>query len=893
MTELRDRRVNYLDLLARTNDVLGQSLFGPIRDSLRCALPQLTDFASSLSQGPPLQLGLVVHAMPYVNWYKVQLGIGGTLPCCFAQGGSFLPLGVRPTAPLPPNSIVIVWKYLPHEGVILGALPTRMSSGAVGMPDWLSQGGGSGMHRERCHYEVLKLLAREGGVRDYSSGRPLDATALDWGWLAETGVGLNINAFETWMRVNEACGLFLSYYGQGSTRLAGVQMDQVSAVHELMCRYDEGEVNCFLGYATYPWEALGMTQPGQEWTTSNDDVEVLHRLNRGKRDLPSGMEDQLPIYRVQHYPGGYLGQGGQRFLWAPDQLSGPNRYGGEEVGHGLFEEVLTLHGDWGVRAARSVTIAKDILIPVPKPKRLPEDQQSGDSLAAGNYRFSGQTDQGSQHVFQDLKPTGDNQNLTTVAGIQDHFSYLFNWLGRATYKYHAGDFTTPEESDQETITVAQDNISFGDLSSAAQLPFPSPQTLTIDHRYGEVDYYARRTMIAFTPDGGAIVQDGYGTRICTTGGNAQIDAPGDVSLIAGKRILLRAGSDISVQAHKSLDLVASHGDIHAKAEVNLQLLGANSGSGSVLIESKGSGKTHNYHDKFGEDVRGSGIILKAKDSQIINWGAEIYLRTGSGTSPSGKIVLDAAKGMDDVVLVGNRIHGYVQDEFGLWIGPHEENSHPTELVRLNETMSIISTSLLLRGDLTTRNGSLFIDGDCELNQGTYLSTSGQDNIPPLDRNSQGQLVKYLQDKEQEIVKELKRGETEHGQQLVQGFYQRGQAGNTSLIEEAGFSFRDDKSGTQYGADHFQLLEPLWQQMVHQGGGSGGTPWKETSVSYQGRQLQPFPGKEAWTGQSLLSVTSPSLYDAAAGRSRSRAELERPAYGEMQATAADGRFLVLG
>src|SRR6185436_15265238 len=100
--------------------------------------------------------------------------------------------------------------------------------GDVGCPDYLQQGGRSGFQRERCHYEPVKLLALEAGVKNYAAGRPLDATGLEWGRFSETGTGVLIDAAQAYLRVNEICGLFLNYH-DSHTRLAGLQLDLESA----------------------------------------------------------------------------------------------------------------------------------------------------------------------------------------------------------------------------------------------------------------------------------------------------------------------------------------------------------------------------------------------------------------------------------------------------------------------------------------------------------------------------------------------------------------------------------------------------------------------------------------------------------------------------------------
>jgi hypothetical protein len=474
------------------------------------------------------------------------------------------------------------------------------------VPDWISQGGGSGIKRERCYTFPFTNMFRDGGVMDFSSGRPIDGTTLGWGRMSDTGIGLLIDPFQAYLRVNEACGLFLNYF-DSYMRLAGVNMDIQSAVHELVVREDEGENQLFRGIAVYPWEALGMYKRDEEPWEEYDDEDVQIKKHVGKLDMGEGLFDQMPIYRWQEH-GGYLGQGHRRALMVPGRTSGSNNAQDdpkEEPDFGVFEEVIGLDGSYGMRSAKSIFFAKRSLIPVPRQRRLPEDLKEGDDKEKDNYRFSGVFGTGGdEHKVGDVEVEGDDdlKHLLTVAGVFDIVTHHFNWKGVHPFHYHKEDYTVPEEGD--TIaggpTAVQENIDFGSLTEKTFLDYPAPKTVQVDERYGDVEYFEREAGFVMLPDGGLMFYDGYGSEIVMAGGSVKIACPGDIQLVPGRNIVMLGGDDIIARARTSVDISAGEGDVRVKAENNMQMLAGNSGSGGILMESKGSGFNLDYANKIGE-----------------------------------------------------------------------------------------------------------------------------------------------------------------------------------------------------------------------------------------------------------------------------------------------------
>jgi len=122
------------------------------------------------------------------------------------------------------------------------------------------------------------------------------------------------------------------------------------------------------------------------------------------------------------------------------------------------------------------------------------------------------------------------------------------------------------------------------------------------------------------------------------------------------------------------------------------------------------------------------------------------------------------------------------------------------------------------------------------------------------------------------------GENRHESVFVKGLYVDKRPGNDDTIEQIAFSLRDDINNEQYNAQTFKLAESRWQTMVRLGLGEGGSQWEEPAVSYQGRDLLPWPGKKKWEDEeTLLQLEQLNLVDTENGvdKDRTSEEYEDP------------------
>lgn len=780
-----------------------------------------------------LRYGVVTYSVPYANWYRVQVaGSVGVIGCTALSHASELPLGVRQTNMYPASSQVLVYIFpSANYGLILGSIPDRVGRQSLIAPDWVSQDGQSGFIKEVCYSHPFENMFRSGGIIDFSNNRPVDSTTFDHGLMAASGVGLHIDEFQAFLRVNEMTGLFLNYF-DGHTRLAGEVLQIMSSGFELLSHDDEGEIQHFEGIAVYPWEALGSLSPEVSPFVAAEDSEVK-RGAKAKYDVADNNVE--PFYRVRSY-GGYLGQGGRRQVVVPigDGLNTPSE-GVTEIA--VFDESVSIDGGYHLRAAKSVFIEKELLIPVSRRKRPAADQRA-DSDNGTNYRASGFYGAGPEHT---IGRVGEASGPHLIASLNDVVASSV-LQADAPFQYHAGDFESPQPSAYAAVGIdaSQDRLDFSALSTDGRLPKPETVDVEVDHRLGNVSYTKRKAGLYILDDGSVVLNCGYGSQISMSEGHIRMTAPGDVQLLAGGKVI-SMGSDVIVNAHDSVDISAANNDVRVKAQRNMQLMSV----GGMLLESQSSGVEQDYQQKTGEEVNSTGIVLKSEKSTITTLSSEAYFRTGGTKLGSGAITFDSSKGGSPVVFKGSSLESYTQFGVQHFIGPRNNDPRVRASFVFGESSTLLAGSTIVSGSLTTLGGAT-VDGSILMS-----GTAG------TDRRAVNEYVSEIR----QYVKEANTQGQDRGSSIFQSsLYQTGRLGDDRTIESVGFSFRDDDAQRQYNAASFQLPEPRWQQMARTGAASGGSTWVENPITYQGKTQYPWPGRKNWEGPTLLQASGDALYN---------------------------------
>lgn len=821
-------------------------------------------------------LGTVVYAFPALGWYRVQLsGGGGTVPCCKLSAADTGPLGVRWGGAVAPYSFVVVLKPADVEwGVIVGVLPPLVCDPRIQVPGWVQQGGQSGVKREAAYAEVQKMLYAGGGVQDFGGMAPIDTTALDKNLLAETGVGWHVDPAMAFLRAGDACGLWVVLFDQ-YMRQAALNLDVVTPALHLASRLDEGELRYEERTTPYPWEPAGAYAPtpvGQDY----DPRRVQFTDPVGAVDLPEGARDAQGFFRTTRY-GGYLGQGTMRQVVAPPQPAGRRRYADRRGDVGLFRESVGSDGAAMWESAKGLYLVKRPRIVAPKEVNPPEHGR-GDDAKAGNYKFAGKTGGGEPHRVGDVAVTGEARSMRRVAGVMDVLAHHWNWKALHPFHYHRGDYHTEQEAETQGFDRTADRLDYAPLAAGSVIADPEPKRLTIDHRYNDVDYYQRVSFLAFFEDGSVALGSGCGGQLVFAGGNASLEAPGEVRTRSGTRTLLM-GKEVVVRANGSVDISSARQEVRLAAHKKVQVLGQ-----SVLVQSKGGTKQYDYRNKVGEDVKSAGILFKTNTDFVV-LADDVYVRSGiakdagggyatdgGGGGAGGDIVLDAKKKGKDVVIRGRAVSLLAEDAVAVWHGPAEGT--PTQTHQFAKTAAVHSTQLVVRGQIVGCGKSgLVVDGSVAATGSIACAKSMAHRKGPFVGTVPGgfasQLKQATDAARQAVEAAIPPGGLVEKFQVAQKWTTpESRPGNDDTIAAIGFSFRDDEAGQQYRVTDLKFFEARWEALARQGAATGVRPWEEKPLEYQGRELRAYPGQRAWSGSGFFRADD-TLFDPAAGGAAAR------------------------
>jgi hypothetical protein len=853
-----------------------------------------------------IMTGVVLFSMPYMHHYKVQLDNGPIVAAIGLSSGPLMPFGATATDIFSPGSnILLLWPSNSQYPFIVGGAPYLCSDDKKNLAAVLQMGGNAEVVGQRGYRELPSQLVMDGQIQNYGCGRPLDSSSFEHSISTETGTSFLLDPYQIALSIDEGCGLFLNWF-DNYTKLRGFSLDIESFAEHVKQRADEGENFSFRGGIVYPWEAAGFSQPGKDFTETRSpkDYQLDPEVPYGSIDLPDEPDNDLvPIYRYMEY-GGYHGQGHLRMVSLPatginnDRRRTPSHEG---LDYGLFQESIALDGSYTVRSAKSLLFSKYCLIASPRRRYETEDTAGGSSARSFpsrhgptlNYAFSGVEPKHcpecedrvppKHSVAGDLqidaeKVAGSEHNLLKVAGVLDLLSYNYNWRIAHPFWYHKdyddmqeNDLANNAQNDQHSDPPdrATIKLQFDFLADRSYMAQPEPSKLFIDDRYGEVDYFRSISYMKMEDDGSVLIGDGYGAQIVMSGGQIRLEAPGEIMLQPGTRVVTLC-DEFHVRAKSNIELSSSTKDVRIKAEANMQLLSGNGGEGGMLIENKSESRGHQYQDLKGDQVKDNGITILAKDSEIGVLGKDTYIRSGAGGS-TGDIILDT-QGNGNLKTYSNAVHIFEETGISIWESPNigtsvEEEWRATH--RFHRTESWVSSPFSASGDLSTTEGNLITDKNIyagnNIAAGNQLAHYKGNYVGDLSQGDQGTNVADIVSKRNIKVEEGHSKLLGMGYDAFNGiserYYQKEQLGNNSFIKETiGFSF-NDKDENSYGYSSFVLLETRWQQWSRIQLAEGGKEWKEKFVKYQGDELYPWPGKENWVLKGAEEIGCWRAYEA--------------------------------
>ena len=464
-----------------------------------------------------------------------------------------------------------------------------------------------------------------------------------WGFTSKYGPALALADHFAFIRGGDAASV-TAFSIDSLLRVVGYNFEKWTSGTEEIVKDDEGEILVVNRLFAYNWEATGVRRGAKPVSKQG-----AFEYGKENRELPLDFSDSdvgLPKPRKLSISG-YAGGISRDFVLGypseePTKISvtgGAVDYGKSAgLPVGLLDIATGSNGSYHVRSRHSLTFEKAAVIKVPVPIIEPEDP-TGDSTDSG-YAAGGVNDTAKQHLPVDNVEvvenigdveTGDDPDRETrsnAAGAiglteADRLIYSAKWLANKPFVNHKKDWAlvsgkqdiNPDEKVAATIASLDDRYSLG---------LPESKDLKLDHRNGSSRYYISRSYISQTPDGSIVIEDAYGSTITMSGGNIEIACPGDVIFRPGRSFVSMPRKDAVIKAGKSVDITTNTGDIRLKAEKNMQVLAGNSGTGGILLESRGTATNH-FTDVAGEEVVSGGITMVSNEAAISLQSDNIFM----------------------------------------------------------------------------------------------------------------------------------------------------------------------------------------------------------------------------------------------------------------------------
>lgn len=824
-----------------------------------------------------LVTGTVIDSLSVYGWYNVQIDDSGYVACELLAETSAAIVGVRTIGAMAPGTrVYAILNTSSSSGVIIGSFNGYSLGIEKDVHDYISQAAVNtlGVDGFLKHYaQRLPQLLR------FSRGSPIDETAVgEWGKMAETGVGFFSDPFMAFMRADENAGFWAFWHDQ-LVRMHGHNLQIRSAAMDLYSLDDEDELSVITGYSPYLWESLGGLTPGKLSLNRDSAIVQLTQSEFATTDLL--VQGQIPFHRLKRFDG-FLGQGFKQQLVIPPQTTTGTAYSLPNPANPLtvWEEHLAMDGNYHMVSAQGLLFAHVPPFVSPVQIRLPEDK-TGDNREDG-YSPAGYT-AGSSESNQKIKegPAG----ATTLAGphmasvADDELAYGIRWRSEHPFHYHTRDWTTLPGSLKELPQ------GYNELSSSQYITKLQATPLTVDHRE-QANYHHTLSMVGILRDGTVVISGPAGEEIRMGGGSIEISCPGDVVLRPGRSLISLAGRDAILKANGNVEISATNEDVRIKAERHAQILAGNSGTGALLLESKSRQPDQDY-SKTGSEVISNGVIIKSS-SMVSCMGSDLYLRSGAG-SDYGSIVLDASKGKGTITTSSRELMNYVTNSTVTYFG------QPGEVTASNvftKAQTIISGRFVsLSSDYSVFGGGAVFNRDVIIANGNIIAEFSEGLVPNINEEGKKIIGKVYEDIKEKNKETSKEGTKVYKSLFTDYLYAKQRVGNDTVIKTMGFSFR---STAQSRVSDFMLYESRWAQRARMNNQSTNV-WVEKPVQANENKTYPFPGEDAWTGQSYRKINT-SLYvkgNNGLGPIPAGPDYEQASLAELpEAVTADGNYPVI-
>lgn len=787
----------------------------------------------TLSRMPTYRLasGSVVDALGMTGWYSVKLDDNKYVSCNFLTDTSSALVGVKKVGALQPGCrVFLIINETVQTGSILGVVPVVSQEDAIRIHDYISQVSTNGLLFDTflAHHEFRVPTPTQNETH-----APIDETSLgEWGKITESGVALFIDSFMAFLRADENCGFWAFWHDQ-LARMQGHNLQIRSPALDLNSFDDEDELSVIKGVSPYLFEALGLFKPG-EVAKLRSEQEIAQVVNAEFAVADLKKPGQIPFHRLRTFEG-YLGQGFKKQLRLPPVVppsDGIHDLDDPKTGPAVWEEHLALDGNYHIVSSQGIFIAHAPLFQTPVQKKLPEDP-TGDSKKSGYSNNSAK-----------IKPGPDSN--TKIEGIgsaltaNDELAYGMQWRSAHPFHYKNKDWKIEQDGAYEP-----NNPQFGSLGASQYLNKPEPEKLDVDNREKQAEFYKTLSFVSILRDGTIVIAGPSGEEIRMGGGNIEISCPGDIQLRPGRSCITIAGRDAITRANENVELSANTQDVRIKSERNMQLLAGNSGVGGLLLESKSEGEIQDYSN-IGTEVYSTGITFKSK-TFVSSLSRDVYLRTYDTGAGVGQIILDAGAMGGDIITKSRNFVSYALNSVQHYFGPAEE---PVGVDLFNATQTRLAGGITSSDNsVTFINGALATKGNVVIVDGHVASTAKIQFVGTIEGESLAEIRNSFEDVKVQIDDLKVSAATQHGFAFIDRLYDEKRIGNEDTIKQIGFSFR---SSDQYKVGKFTLFESRWAQIARTTQQTSNY-WKEKIVKANEQSTMPYPGFEAWIGESYCQV----------------------------------------
>jgi len=813
--------------------------------------------SSEAVASPRVVIGAVLGSSPFSNC--VIVNVPGRPPRPALIGGDLggVALGCRPTCGIPHGSQVVILEMAGLDfDYVLATIPQLVTDPRLSPSDLLQQAAGSHSFLEAVHSLPLLQLT---GMLNGSQGTLADVLTGEWARTNEFGLGLAVERFAAWLRVDEMCGIWASFTNR-LVRLAAETFRKETLGSEEFESFADGEFNRVLQRAVTPSEAVGMpaTAAGErqlpvdqflvtdltkaKFGTETDDAGIVSVVEPAVADLV--MAPRL----IEH-------EGRQAFV-KQTTVALPNpeltQYTRDQVDRqiGLLRQRFGIDGSYLLESLASISLRKVVSIPVPTEIKDPFDAKEIEEPV---------------HILDFTFDTEQFQQAAVVAQALEAHAYLSNveslrnWLGR-------DDYAVPEGGD--ALLVPDSSAELPRTQNVADLWMPLPQSVSRSVHPDAPDgktYYHATAGVDVLDDGSVVIRDAYGSEIVMSGGNIFQRPALDLYQTPGRNAVSWVPGDIIQRAGRDVDISSDYSNVRIKAERNLQALGGNGGTGGVLIESKG--ENAEITPDPGEAAVFSGVIVKSQRN-VTAVGEEVALKS-AGDSPTG-LHFDAGDGT--LSVLGSSAVLDIDSQIALRIGD-------TDSLLTEDAISLGAQNLFLNGDVVMQGqaiirSSVIVEQGDLLVGGALLSTRflvtnegvftggqvigeslGEGRLEPSRPQEDGETNdEYLSGQTNRLVNvpdltsltlvtETLAAASELLDTSLDLLAER-QAVFDDVQPQIGFSFRLDDDYL-FGHDGFFLPEAEWQQRARLGGDVN--TWDSVGVELPETEVvtAPHPGQDTW------------------------------------------------